>query len=400
METSETITPWQPVASGERYAALDVLRGLALFGVLMMNLDMCFRVSLTDYVMGIRNYSGRADYIAGALLTTLLQTKAFTLFSFSFGIGMAVQAERAAPRGVGWRLFLARRLLVLFGLGFCHMFLIWNGDILMLYAVCGLPLVLVLRWPPLLLALGGLAAIVLTYLIPFEPFMPTEENYFALAELSKQTHAGGNYFEIMLFQAREAVHLSVPLLLSVLPKTIGLMLLGVAAWRSGILREPRSHRLLLWGVLVVGALVSSAAIAWPRFSPTTLEWIRIPDEVLEACSYIPLALAYAAAVFLYFGSATTAKLARPLAAVGQMALTNYLLQSVTLSLLFYGYGFALQGQLGPAMASLIGITLYAAQVGFSLAWMSHFQFGPVEWFWRTLTYGWRQPIFRAKRADA
>src|SRR5262245_39028974 len=93
-------TAWRPVTGDERYAALDVLRGFALFGVLMMNLETCFRVSFAHHILGQHNHAGRADDIVGLLLVVVLQSKAFTLFSFSFGIGMAVQAERAAPRGV------------------------------------------------------------------------------------------------------------------------------------------------------------------------------------------------------------------------------------------------------------------------------------------------------------
>lgn len=393
MDIPETLTPWQPVAGSERYAALDVLRGLALFGVLIVNLEMAFRVPFAAYILGERNYSGSADHVAGWLIEVVLQTKAFTLFSFSFGIGMAVQAERARSRGRGAEFFLARRMLVLLGLGLCHMFLIWNGDILTLYAVCGLLLVPLVRLPSLVLVLAGIVAIVLNFVIPFGRWMPTYDFYFTHAEQAKHILAEGNFWEIMALNRQEAVQLTAPLVASVSPRTVGMMLLGLAAWRSGLLRVPQQHRVALWCVAILGVVISGAAMAWLRYWPGTIHITRLPTEAVEALSYIPLALAYAAAVFLWLGSSSTTRIARPLAAVGQMALTNYLTQSVVLSFVFYGYGIGLIGKLGPATASLIGIGLYVVQLVLSPIWLTRFQFGPVEWLWRSLTYGkWQRMV--------
>lgn len=393
-------TTWRPVTGDERYAALDVLRGLALFGVLMMNLETCFRVSFAHHILGLHNHSGRADEIVGMLLVVVLQSKAFTLFSFSFGIGMAVQAERAAPRGVGWRWFLVRRFLVLLALGLVHMFLIWNGDILILYAVCGLVLVPLVRLPSWLLAPAGLAAIVVNYRLPMDWLLPTYDFYFTVGDQAAQVYANGGFWEIMLFRWWEAVYFMAPLLVTVIPRTLGMMLLGIAAWRSGLLSRPERHRILLGFVLVVCGAVGGAATVGPLFWPQFSWWTRIPPPVVEGFSYIPLALAYAAAVFLIVGSARAVRIARPLAAVGQMALTNYLTHSVVLGIIFYGYGFALLGKLGPASAALIGLAIYVAQLIASPLWLAQFQFGPVEWLWRSLTYGRWQPIRRVKNVES
>jgi uncharacterized protein len=404
---------WQPVTTGERYAALDVLRGLALFGVLIVNLDMSFRISFGDYVLGNRHSSGKIDEWVALLIALVLQIKAFTLFSFSFGVGTAVQTERTKSRGYLPEWFLARRMLVLLVLGLFHMFVIWNGDILTLYAICGLLLLPLVRLPSPVLALLGILAIGLQFrqhvdipvgqdqwtrlTLPVNYFVPNYETYQQLAAEAREAHAEGSYWHIMSLSRREAVSVTAPLLLSVLPKTLGLMLLGMAAWRSGLLKNPERHRWLLAAILVVAGGLGAAATAIPRYWPSIAHSWRLPGEVWEACSFLPLALGYAAAVFLCFGSQRTRLLGAPLAAVGQMALTNYLAQSVILGLLFYGYGFGLIGKLGPAWASLIGLGLYVVQSIFSLTWLSYFQFGPVEWLWRSFTYGRWQPFRRTHR---
>lgn len=391
----EATTPWRPVTGDERYAALDVLRGLALFGVLMMNLETCFRVSFAHHILGFHNHFGRADDIVGILLLVVLQSKAFTFFSFSFGVGMAVQAERATPRGIGLRWFLVRRFLVLLGLGLVHMFLIWNGDILVLYAICGLVLVPMVRWPSWLLAPLGLAALVLNYVLPLDRLLPTYDFYVNVGDQSAKIYAQGDYWEIMIFRWWEAVYFMAPLVVTVVPRTLGMMLLGIAAWRSGLLSRPERHRILLGNIFFICGAVGVTMTIGPLFWPHSPWWTKIPSEVVEGLSYIPLALAYGAAVFLIVGSSRAVRMARPLAAVGQMALTNYLTHSVVLGIIFYGYGFALLGKLGPASASLIGLAIYGAQLIASPLWLRSFQFGPVEWLWRSLTYGRWQPIRRA-----
>ena len=113
------VNTWQPVAETERYAALDFLRGLALFGVLMVNLLTLFRVSLFEHILTFHTHPGWANHLVDGLVAGLLEFKAFTLFSFLFGVGVAIQGERAAQRGVCLSRFLVRRFSVLLTLGLC-----------------------------------------------------------------------------------------------------------------------------------------------------------------------------------------------------------------------------------------------------------------------------------------
>ena len=136
----------QPLPQADRYLPLDILRGLALFGVLLVNLLTLFRVSLFAHITGSDAPGDDAGRIISTLVSLLLEFKAFTLFSFLFGIGVAVQVERVSSRASAAN-FLLRRFLVLLVIGLTHLLLIWNGDILTLYAVCGLLVIPVLRLP-------------------------------------------------------------------------------------------------------------------------------------------------------------------------------------------------------------------------------------------------------------
>jgi uncharacterized protein len=385
---------WQPVASAERYAALDALRGIALLGVLLVNLLSDFRIPLAEHISTFHTQPGWADRAVDVLAAGLLEFKAFAVFSLLFGVGLAVVAERAAARHIHVGRFLVRRLLILLAIGLGHLLLIWNGDILSLYAVCGLMLCPLLRLPVATLAAVGLAAVALTFIIPWGFLWPAEDTLRGLASEAARVYPDGSFGEILAFHWRETQLLILPLLVASIPKVWGLMALGAAGWRAGVFQEPRRHRGLLWGIILVGGALGGSMTAVSVYSASTGHSTGVPSLLIEAGSYLPLALAYAAGLLLVLQSPRVAWIAAPFAAAGQMALTNYLAQSVILSLLFYGYGLGLSGRLGSAAAAVIGLALYAAQLAFSQAWLRRYRFGPVEWLWRSITYGQRLPMRR------
>ncbi len=362
---------WEPAQPAERYPVIDILRGIALFGVLMVNLETGFRLPLLELIHNHPVETAWADQLANLLMLRLLEFKAITIFSFLFGVGIAMQAGRFASSGVSIRGFLARRFGWLFVLGTVHMFLIWNGDILMLYAVCGLLLLpsLGLRWQAL--AVIGAVAMALPEFVEIAPSIPS--GAAALAEIAKarDVYLNGSIVSILAYRWHEAWALIFPLEISILFRTVGLMHWGMAAWRIGILREPELHRGKLLAALALGTVGGSLYPSTPSL----------------------LALAYVSALLLLLTPARAAWLPG-LAATGRMALTNYLVQSIVLGFIFYGYGFGLFGRTGSAAGAAIGVAIYLAQIQLSRWWLRHFQFGPFEWLWRALTYGRRQPMRR------
>jgi protein-S-isoprenylcysteine O-methyltransferase Ste14 len=190
-----------------------------------------------------------------------------------------------------------------------------------------------------------------------------------LASEALETYRTGSWSEIAVFRLRETQLLIAPLLLLSLPRTLGLMLWGIAAWRSGFL-EGRQHARRWRYVAVLGVVCGVIGIVTHR------------DEVAT----ISLAFSYAAAILLW----------NPrwfwLAAGGRMALTNYLLQSFAFSMVFYAYGLGWFGSVGVGAAMLGGLILYAIQLAGSRWWLTRFRFGPAEWLWRSMTYRRWQPF--------
>ena len=129
---------WRPASSSERVRTIDIIRGLALFGVLIVNILSDFRVPLLEHFRKPFADSRGADHLVDLLAAGALEHKALTIFSFLFGVGIAIQIERTMSRNVNTSYFLLRRFSWLFVLGTAHLFLVWNGDILTLYAICGL----------------------------------------------------------------------------------------------------------------------------------------------------------------------------------------------------------------------------------------------------------------------
>jgi uncharacterized protein len=392
LSTTRSDRHWRPTAPDERYVTLDILRGLALFGVLLINVHTLFRVSLFEHILHFHTEPGTWNHVVDVLLAGLLETKAVSLFSVMFGIGSAIQAERAAARGVNVTRFLVRRYLVLLALGLCHLWLIWNGDILALYAVCGLLILPFMRLPASMLAVLGAVAIVLRSVVDLPIPFPTVDAMQVQAVAAAHVYGSGGFMDILAFRARETWRFMVPLLIGFLPQTFGLMLCGIAAWRSGVLREPQRYRRRLRTFFVAALAIGATATSLQVFSESSGRPLAIPEGLLRLCSFIPLAFAYAAGVLLWMTPPRATPVTALVASLGRMALTNYLTQSVVLSVIFYGYGFGLFGRIGSALAALIGVALYVGQLFLSRFWLRHYRFGPVEWVWRSLTYGRWEPM--------
>lgn len=387
-----------PIAGSERAIALDALRGVALFGVLLVNLLTIFRVSLFAQFLPSASAGlpeSRADQVVARILVIGLEFKAFTLFSLLFGVGLAAQHERTRARDGSFAGYAARRLGFLLALGLAHLFLVWNGDVLTLYAVLGIIAAPLLALPTR--ALLGLAlAVFVAHLYPL-PFPPPFPSYAALREHvleANRVYATGTFGEVLAFRIRE-VRPVAALLFWTTPRVLALFLLGACAWRRGVFRD--EQRKLVRVVAVVGILLGGA-LSWAASSDAVD--LRTWRDVVSRTASLVLALGYASAVLVVFerpgwpGLRCARAALTLLAPLGQMALTSYLTQSIVLSAIFYGWGLGLFGRLGLGSAAAIGVAIFVAQAAFSAAWLRRYRFGPVEWTWRSVTYGARQPMRR------
>ena len=361
----------------DRIDAIDALRGLALFGVAAVNVLTEFRVSL--YQQFIAN--GRADGLDGAVerfVSFFLEWKAISLFSILFGLGLAMQLERLS-RGDRAYALLARRLLVLLGLGLVHLVFIWNGDILTEYALAGLLVLPMLRMPRWLLGAAAACALAVHIVLSVSPpliSMPSSSALASHVAFASDVYPSGTFLEVWRLSVSE-LPLLLPLHLSLFPRTVSLFLLGAFVWKCGVVQNLAAHRRLLQGVAIAGIALGFA-----------LTFAAQSDSVAP----VVVALGYGAVVLRIATGERTKKVLAPFAAIGRMAFTNYVAQSVIFGFVFFGYGLGLFGRTGAASALLIVVAVYGLQVLFSAFWLRRFRFGPIEWLWRSLMYNRKQAM--------
>jgi uncharacterized protein len=382
-----------PLGPGERIEAIDAVRGLALFGVLIINVVTEFRVSIFEQFLVHPPARAVSDATLHALLMVVLSQKALSLFSLLFGLGLAIQFDRLRENPHRLTLLL-RRLAALLGIGLVHLFLIWNGDILVEYAVAGL-IVLPFLYGPRWIAAAAAAAFFAIYLMmPFLPplvSLPSQAWIAQHAAEATRAYGQGGFAQVLAFRLHEIPAILV-LHVLIFPRTIALFLFGAFLWRTGILRDIEAHT-LLFGALAVPLIILGLSLSAlvEGLTPLSRSWLGRGFFSIEGLPPPVLAIGYGAAVLAIIATGGWRFFAWA-APLGRMAFTNYLLQSLIFGWIFYGYGLGLFGSLGIAVASAIAIAVYALQVLLSRWWLRRFRFGPVEWLWRTLMYGTAQPM--------
>jgi len=417
----------RPIAAGERIDVLDVLRGFALFGVLVANVVWFFS-GFGNLAPDDRALLSTAafDPVVLELETFFVVNKFISIFSFLFGVGFALQMRHAGERGAGVRRLYVRRMLWLFLFGVAHAFFIWYGDILHLYAVLGILLIGCVSLDSRQLVWWGIAFAVfipiavkaLLWGLPLvsggaiDPAVGFEARWDAAA-----THhfafAEGSYFQVIRANAADMwAWLSTDDALTTGLASFGKLLLGFWAGRTGILALASSsrgsadahkaavvlmRRGLVWGsflgVVSQGILVAD----WVPMLGAESWGMRVARTALWQVGVLALAASYVCVIVLLFRRPSWRRRLAIFAPVGRMAFTNYLAQSVICVLIFYGLGLGLYGSVGPTASIGIAIVVFVAQAIFSAWWLRLFRFGPAEWVWRSLTYGQRQP-FRTRLA--
>jgi uncharacterized protein len=418
----------QPVAAGERIQLIDVLRGFALFGVLLANMVY---LSGTDVAVTLQRAASlptaRLDGYVRAVIYFFVDDKANTIFSFLFGLGFAVQIMRAEERGRRVAPVYLRRLFVLFVIGCAHMFLLWYGDILHLYALVGFTLLLWRKCrDKTLLGWGaGLAVLPMAMLfsLPWvlaRFFGVTDTRDAAQiaadraetiqtldARLAAFTH--GTYFDVVRehFRYNLDEYLLSPLIIAFGLYVMGRFLIGLYVGRRRILHDAHEHlplfrRLLKWSLPV--AVVGNVLYALTSYLEDHERLDESANWVVLSTFFIAVGIPamstfYVSSIVLLFQRDVWRRRLMWLAPVGRMALTNYLTQTLCHLFIFYGFaGLGLMGRVGTTLCVPISLAIFALQILYSRWWLARFRFGPCEWLWRTLTYGKRQPM-RIERAQ-
>jgi uncharacterized protein len=411
-ETQRSASAARPLEESQRIVPLDVLRGWALLGILLMNIQLFSMIGAAYQNPTAYGDLHGANGWVWLLCHVFADQKFMTIFSMLFGAGILLMTRRIEERGLPSARLHYRRMgwLMLFGLA--HGFLLWDGDILFFYGVGGLVVYLFRKMAPrkqlllgaLLLSIGSGISLASYYSMPLWPlearlelkhdiWQPTPE------QVSHELIAyRGSYLSVLRERAPgELRSITQGLLFWGFWRATGLMLAGMAMFQLGVFSAKRS-RALYAGMIAVAALIGVPLIEYGVNREIVAGW-SFGYSFFAAAQYN-----YSASILVSFGWVGLVMLAcqsswwlqrlRRLAAVGRMAFSNYILHTLICTTLFYGYGFGLFGKVARTAQLEIVVAIWVLQLLVSPLWLAKFQYGPLEWLWRSLTYGKRQPFLR------
>ncbi|MCY4659575.1 MAG: DUF418 domain-containing protein [Acidobacteria bacterium] len=401
-----------PVAEAPRIDSIDVLRGFALLGILVMNVQ--------SFAMPQAAYFNPTAYgdLEGANLWVWLVGRLFfdqkfmTIFSMLFGAGIVVMAGRAEARGGAAGRVHYRRMGWLLVIGLLHAHLLWYGDILFVYAACGMVLYPLRHLSPgqlialgtTLLAVGSAFSVGVGMSLPYWPeealtafsddaWRPTPE----VIEAELAVYRGGWLAQLPSRSADALAFETALLLMWGFWRAGGLMLIGMGLFHREVFaarRSPRFYAGLIAAAVAVGLPMQAYGLSLD-FARDWPPWSFFLGQQFNYWPSIAVSLGWVGLVMLACRSPALHRFTRPFAAVGQTALTNYLLQTVLCTTIFYGHGLGWFGSVDRVGQLGVVAAVWALQLVASPLWLHRFRFGPAEWAWRSLAYGARQPLRRA-----
>ncbi len=407
-----------PTRPTERIVAIDILRGFALLGILIMNIQ--------GFSMPAAAYSNPTVYgdltgvnrLVWMLSHIFADQKFMTIFSLLFGAGILLMTEKLDARGQrAWTLHYRRNFwLLLFGLA--HAYLLWSGDILVAYALCGFWVYWLRRLRPAWqLALGifivSIPALILLATSLTMQFTPPETLHELRADWQPASetiaaevasYRGGWLQQMDARVPRSAEFQTVGLLFWGLWRAGGLMLMGMALYRWGVLTGSRS-RSFYFGMVILGLVIGLPVVSWGAAQNFANDWmLEFSKFGLGAqpnyWGSLFVSAAYIGLLMLFARSRALPWLQTALAAVGRTALTNYLLQTILATAIFYGHGLGLFGSVERVGQIGIVVAIWVVQLVVSPLWLHHYRFGPFEWMWRSLSYWRLQPLRNPSRQES
>jgi len=414
---NQTLTP---VQNQDREIFMDVLRGFAILGIFIANLNNF------SYYSADANLRGPfllpdLDQNMSFLHHMFIEGKFYTIFSFLFGWGLALQIKRGTANGNDVIPTVKRRLLFMLLLGFIHL-LIWTGDIVFFYAVLGFVLLLFRKFSDRTLLWTGLGMTLLPILLyaakmqwqwlnaPFDLLyatgqqidnmligVTTDEEYKKFVETAgwwevlKSNVSGIFYrFGYLFFVSR-------------IFKVLGIFLIGYVIGRTDFYKNIVQNKKIIYWIISIGLVIGLPANYFMAYFMNNFMddyWALKMNGFYQTLAYAfgvaPLGFAYIGLFMLSFQSASGNKIMSLMAPVGKMAFSNYVMQSLIGNFVFLNAGLGFMGQVGPVFSTLFGISVFIGQIIFSTIWLKYYNFGPIEWLWRSATYHEWQPMLRNK----
>ncbi|WP_409252865.1 DUF418 domain-containing protein [Bacillus sp. SCS-153A] len=394
-----------PVLGKERIVTIDIIRGFALFGIFLVNMPAFHSAEFLRAIYAVEAEWSGADYWIDFFFTLFIDMKFFTMFSFLFGLGFYIFMSRAEEKGLKVKSLYLRRILGLFLFGLAHIILLWFGDILHTYALAGLLLLFFYKrkiktmiiWAfSLLFVINVLYS--LSLLLPsgllqnFQEMNTASYNQQYDEYVAAYTTAG--FGELISYRLGAEI---VPLIFNIIPAMIpvlAMFLFGLAAGKAGIFKPDTEHLGFIRKIRTITLLIGIPLVILLALFKLEILGAGIKNsayvQLFTSLSGVTLCIFYISALTLLLRKEQWQKRLRPLGYAGQMALTNYLSQTIICVSIFVG--FDLYEKVSLWAGTLLVLVIFAAQIIFSYFWLKKFQFGPFEWLWRSFTYGKLQPM--------
>ncbi|NJO06271.1 MAG: DUF418 domain-containing protein [Chloroflexaceae bacterium] len=364
----------------KRIQALDILRGFSLFGVLIVNIEL-FSTPQDKHWDGLVNHIAQGITLFGA------EGKFYPIFSLLFGIGFIMQMQSAEKRASNFTQLFGRRLFILFLFGVVHSILFSHFDILTQYACMGVALLFLRHRSPRFLFWASIASLTIPYIIKVAALLLNHDTTasFGINETAYRIsiYGQGSVREIFIQRFYDLITYYRAFFDHTMYKIFAMFTLGACVGKLGIFRDiPRYHtklrKAMIHGLLAGLPGNSIYTITTTLSIPIDFAPLDAALQLLYAFSDLALALFYVSAIALLSQRETWHAILAPLASLGRMSLTTYIMQSVICTTIFYSYGLGLYGQISPASTLIIACVIYALQMAFSMFWLSHFTSGPLE----------------------
>lgn len=396
LDQSESQTSIKPTAETGRILHLDIFRGFAIFGIFMVNI-LVMNVSFVYRGEWQSEHSSAINDAAIWILETFFFSKFFTIFSFLFGIGVALQIRTLKAKMINSNLFLTRRFAALLLFGIAHILFIWSGDILHLYALFGFILMLMYQLPPFLIFISAVVVLFFPY---FDDIYQSIMNLFHANpsdELTRYSRdelialkRSGSYASGVGLRISEYGFM-LPFLVSfIVPIALTMTLLGLYSVKKGIIDRLDVFITAIripFGILFAIAMIYRFTLLYWVVPNFDIEHGSVLSFILMTFYYISeimTSLFFLVMIALFLRHPFGKKLLSPLQYVGHMAFTNYILQSVIGYVIMRTLGY--YDSFSPAKCILIVIVVFAFQIPLSWIWLKYFKYGPLEWLWRCLSY--------------
>jgi uncharacterized protein len=399
-----------PVQPGKRVQSLDILRGIAILGILLMN-TQSFSMINAAYInpTAFGDFTG-INKVIWIITHVVADQKFLGLFSVLFGAGIVLFANRAEEKGKKAGKLHYKRMFFLLLFGLLHAYLLWHGDILVTYALCGLWVFLFRRKSVKTLWTWGIIFMIVPLLIYLMSgfslnYMP-EESVQQIMKAWQPDKAAvheelmafqGSWLQQMEMRAKLAFEFQTFLFLIFMGwKITGWMLIGMALFKSGILSNQKSFvyyaKLAVFGI-VIGYFLSGYGVLKNIHNQWSLEYSMYFGSMFNYVGSVFTVIGYIGLVMLLVNKKFMSFLFQK---TGRLAFTNYILETAIFTTVFYGHGFGFYGKMDRFNQFILVVVTWIIIITFSRLWLKYFRYGPLEWVWRSLTYGRMASIYPEK----